>query len=141
MSELNELNLQTQIIELSLRVTQMQVFFMEQQNALADSLNQFADDVEKKMAFIIDQQASFSVNIDKLQEAQRHTDRRLESLTSKLETLIDAQNQTTKDVSALTKDVGVLAKSQARTDAKLDTFMDTVERFIQESREQRNGKK
>ena len=91
-------------------------------------------EINRKFDVVADHLAGLTIKLDKLADAQTRTNAHVEKLIIKVEAIAEAQAQTAKDLSTL-------AKAQARTDAKLDTFMDTMERFIQDSREQRNGKK
>src|SRR2546427_636930 len=108
-----------------------------------------SDQMEKAIEFIINSQAQSEVRQARIDEQQARNDEQISKISEQLalltttvaklaneqatgfEHLREAQAQTTKNVESL-------LKAQGRMDARLDSFMSEVERFIQESR---NGKK
>jgi len=105
------------------------------------------EEIQKTMAFILEQQAQFAVNIQRLQEEQvRETPRvtRLEDsfqllvqLAETTDTRLDSHdsNMVKLEVNMvkLEANMAVLAEAQAHSDARLSDLIDIV-------REGRNGK-
>src|SRR5919199_5036173 len=99
------------------------------------------EEMQKKMEFIIEQQAQFAVNIQKLEEAQTNAEARMTRLEGAvvgivglIDRIIKAQERTDENVAELAKQVLVIAEAQARTDERLNTLINVVERFISEHR-------
>jgi 3'-phosphoadenosine 5'-phosphosulfate (PAPS) 3'-phosphatase len=93
--------------------------------------------MQKKMGFILEQQAQFAVNIGLLREsvsqvseAQKHTEAHLAEVAT-------AQAQMAQSQSHMNEVVAVMAEAQERTDVRLNTLINVVERHISEGR---NGK-
>ena len=87
--------------------------------------------VEERIEFIVEQQAQFSVSIQRLEEAQVRADKRMtrvedimvrfyEDTSTKINALIDAQLRTDQRL--------------AETNDRLNVFIDVVERFITNGR-------
>lgn len=105
------------------------------------------EEIQKTMEFILEQQAQFAVNIQRLQEEQlRETPRvtRLEDsfqllvqLAETTDTRLDRHESNIGELEAnmvkLEANMAVLAKAQAHSDARLSALIDIV-------REGRNGK-
>jgi hypothetical protein len=83
--------------------------------------------LEERIEFIVEQQAQFTVSIQRLEEAQANADKRMtrlegimvrfyEGTGSKINALIDAQLRTDQRL--------------AETNDRLNVFIDVVERFI-----------
>ncbi len=90
-----------------------------------------SDDMERKMAFIVDQQAEFASDIHQLRESQAQTDAvvaRLANVTlegfkdvnGKINSLVDAQIRTEENIS--------------QTDEKLRNLIAVVDRYFSEGR-------
>ena len=115
------------------------------------SNEEFEKRFEKKIEFILEQQAQFASDIQQLREAQATTDNhlgRLAALTTagfkeineKISVVIGAQIRTeenvsslTEKISALTERMNELAEAQAHTDQRLNAIIDII-------REDRNGR-
>lgn len=105
------------------------------------------EEIQKTMEFILEQQAQFAVNIQRLQEEQlRETPRvtRLEDsfqllvqLAETTDTRLDRHESNIGELEAnmvkLEANMAVLAEAQAHSDARLSALIDIV-------REGRNGK-
>jgi flavin-binding protein dodecin len=128
----------------------------------AEESRQRAKETQRNIDFIIQHQAQFVTDIQKLSEKQDATreiverlatvtlsrfervDDDVSNLESKMSALIDshikladAQKNTDERLNALTDSHIKLADAQAKTDERLSAFIATVERFITEGR---NGK-
>ena len=95
------------------------------------------DEMQKKMEFILEQQAQFAINVDLLGEAQQRTEAHLSEVAV-------AQAQMARSQAHMNEVVAVMAEAQERTDRKLgetddrlNTLINVVERYISEGR---NGK-
>jgi hypothetical protein len=82
------------------------------------------DDFERKMAFIVNQQAKFAVDLDTLSEAQKLTEQKLQEATDVVTRLAYVTNEGFKDVNAkinaLVDSQIELRESQKKTDQQLD---------------------
>jgi hypothetical protein len=92
------------------------------------------EEFQKKMDFIIDQQAQLVVNQELASERMTRIENvvgrlatasleRFEDLEEKMSALVDSQIRTDEQFKAL-------AESQARTDERINIFIDVVERYI-----------
>ena len=90
--------------------------------------------MNRKMEFIVEQQAQFAADIEVMREIQS-TDAKLLKAETKLlkaETkLLKEQYRNLSDAVTTVVDlVGSLAQAQTRTDERLNIFIDVVERYI-----------
>lgn len=92
--------------------------------------------LERTIEFILNNQAQFSVDIQKLQEAHQSAEKRLNQLERAAVGLYNATTDLTKNVNELTNDVKELRAAQKETDERLNAVILMVERYL--SRE--NGK-
>jgi uncharacterized protein YoxC len=92
--------------------------------------------LERTIEFILNNQAQFSVDIQKLQDAHQSAEKRLNQLESAAVGLYNATTDLTKNVNELTNDVKELRAAQKETDERLNAVILMVERYL--SRE--NGK-
>lgn len=109
------------------------------------------DEMQRKMEFIVNQQAHFAADIGRLEDSMVRLENslgqltglvgqlasasleRFTSLEEKVSALVDAQIKTEGNVSTLAEKMITLAESQAHTDRRLDALIDII-------REARNGK-
>jgi hypothetical protein len=99
------------------------------------------EEMQKKMEFIVNQQAQFTVDIQQLRESQgKLTDavigvvgivgklaERVDGLAGRMEEIAEAQKHTDATLAEL-------AEAQAETDERLNVFINVVERYISEGR-------
>src|SRR3990172_994921 len=104
------------------------------------------NEMQKTMEFILQQQAQFAVNIQRLQEEQLRDKPRLARLEDSLQLLVelaessdtrlDATDTSLRNLEAnmvkLEANMAILAESQAHSDARLSALIDIV-------RQDRNG--
>ncbi|CAN5236385.1 hypothetical protein BH18ACI2_BH18ACI2_25540 [soil metagenome] len=100
------------------------------------------EEMQRKMEFIIDQQAQFVTDIQQLQGAQGKLTDAVIGVVGMIGKLTEAQAQTNALVAALAQQTSEIAEAQKRTDARLaetderlNIFINVVERYIS-----RNGK-
>ena len=90
------------------------------------------EELEKKIEFIIGQQAQFSVGIKRLKEL--HT--QAESRMTRMENIIvKLYKDTDAKFNALIDSQMRLVESQGRTDERLNAFVNVVERYISGGRD------
>lgn len=113
----------------------------ERVEANADESRRRSEETQRNIEFIVQQQAQFVTDIQKLREAQATTDNvveRLATLTlNRFERVESAVNNLESKMEALVDSHIKLADAQKDTDQKLGAFIVTVERLISEGR---NGK-
>jgi DNA repair ATPase RecN len=88
------------------------------------------EEVERRMEFIIEQQAQFAVNIEKLRESDERLHASQERLWESQQRLHDSQATLTAALVRVAEIVEDLSEVQKRTDEKLNALIDTVERHI-----------
>ena len=100
--------------------------------------------MQKKMEFIVEQQAQFAVNIDLLRESVSQVSEAQQRTEAHLAEVAIAQAQMARSQAHMNEVVAVMAEAQERTDRKLaetddrlNTLINVVERQISEGR---NGK-
>ena len=117
------------------------------------------EEVQATMQFILKQQESFasnllqvSIRLEELARAQVETAARQDRFQSQLDTLTQASlglihlvADLTKRATALTEaqertdaKIAQLAEMQAHTEARLDTLINVVERYISEGRQEKS---
>jgi hypothetical protein len=113
----------------------------ERVEANSEESRQRAEETQRNIEFIVQQQAQFVTDIQKLREAQAATDKiveRLATLTlNRFEKVDDETANLESKMSALVDSHIKLADAQKNTDESLSAFIVTVERLISEGR---NGK-
>lgn len=109
------------------------------------------EEMQKKMEFIIEQQAQFAADIQKLSEAQVKAEERMGKIEGAVVTLVnmvgkltEAQERTDSRLgewaeaqARMNSKIAELAEAQLHTDERLNAFILVVERYISEGR---NGK-
>lgn len=106
--------------------------------------------IQRQMNFIVEQQAQFSVDIEKIQQSIGTLEsvvtrlanaslNRLEENEEKIALLIDAQLRTEQKIEKLTDSQQKLSELQQTTDERLNAVIFMFEKFI--SRENGNSKK
>jgi hypothetical protein len=91
------------------------------------------EEMQKTMEFIIEQQAQFAANIQKLQEERMRDDSRTKRLEESFQLLVQLAQSTDARLDALESNMATLAEAQTHTDERLSALIDIV-------REGRNGK-
>src|ERR1041384_1395967 len=99
------------------------------------------EEMQKLMQFILDQQAQFAVNIQKLEEAQAKSDERISRLEGAIVGVVDligaltrAQERTDAKLNELAEKVTQLADAQKQTDERLNALINMVERYLTDRR-------
>jgi 3'-phosphoadenosine 5'-phosphosulfate (PAPS) 3'-phosphatase len=95
------------------------------------------EEMQKKMEFILEQQAQFAVNIDLLRESVSQVSEAQQRTEAHLAEVATAQAQMARSQSHMNEVVAVMAEAQERTDDRLNTLINVVERHISEGH---NGK-
>jgi hypothetical protein len=96
------------------------------------------EEFERKMEFIVDQQAQFAADIQQMREVQSQlqvTQAQTESVVGRLAqaTLVGFQDVNTK-IDALVDSQIILTESQTQTDQNLRTLIAVVDRYFSEGR-------
>ena len=92
------------------------------------------EELERRMAFIVEQQAQFASDIQQLREAQTQTDQVVAQTGEIVARLANVTLEGFKDVNAK---INALVDSQIRTDENLRNLVAVVDRYFSEGR---NGK-
>jgi prophage DNA circulation protein len=92
------------------------------------------EEIQRTMEFIIKQQESFSENMELLREAQVKGESRITRLEGAFVTLYNTVSKLSDTVGDLSGSVGELTKAQARTDERLNTLINVIERYISNGR-------
>jgi DNA repair exonuclease SbcCD ATPase subunit len=91
------------------------------------------EEMKKTMEFILEQQAQFAANIQKLQEERMRDDSRIKRLEESFQLLVQLAQSTDTRLDTLESNMATLAEAQTHTDERLSALIDIV-------REGRNGK-
>jgi len=92
------------------------------------------EEFERKMAFIIEQQAQFASDIQRLQESQTRTDQVVAQMGEIVTRLANVTLEGFNDVNAK---INALVDSQIRTDENVRNLIAVVDRYFSDGR---NGK-
>ena len=102
------------------------------------------EEMQSTMQFILEQQAQFAANIQKLQEEHLRAEERFARIEDSLErtanlvtAIAHAQAQTEVNLARTDERLNNLESTQAQTDERLNNLISVFERYIQENR---NGK-
>ncbi len=95
------------------------------------------EDMQKAMAFILEQQAQSSAKIDALAEAQNQAEKRWSRTEDGIHALLSIAEIHERDISALGEKIGTLSEAGRATDERLHALINIDERHISEGR---NGK-
>lgn len=92
------------------------------------------EEMNKKMEFIVEQQAKFAAEIEIMREVQAADAKRLTDalfgVVDIVGSLARSQMRTDETVNSLTEDFSRLAQAQARTEESLKILVNVVERHI-----------
>ena len=95
------------------------------------------EEFDKKIGFIVDQQAQFASDMGQLKDVVTRLAnaslQRFEHLEDKVSAVVDAQLKTERSISTLAEKMAELAEAQTHTDQRLNALIDIVS-------EGRNGK-
>jgi len=92
------------------------------------------EEIERKMAFIVEQQAQFASDIQRLQESQARTDQVVAQTGEIVARLANVTHVGFNEVNAK---INALVDSQIRTEENLRNLVGVVDRYFNEGR---NGK-
>jgi septal ring factor EnvC (AmiA/AmiB activator) len=92
------------------------------------------EEIERKMAFIVEQQAQFASDIQRLEESQARTDQTVAQTGEIVARLATVTHAGFNDVNAK---INALVDSQIRTEENLRNLVGVVDRYFSEGR---NGK-
>ncbi|HYN24035.1 MAG TPA: hypothetical protein VES69_03220 [Pyrinomonadaceae bacterium] len=99
------------------------------------------EEIQRTMEFIIRHQESFSENMELLREAQVKGESRITRLEGAFVSLYNTVSKLSDTVGDLSGSVGELTKAQqqltaaqARTDERLNTLINVIERYISNGR-------
>jgi len=91
-------------------------------------------EMNKKMEFIVDQQAKFAADVEIMREVQAADAKRLGDgligIIHIVGQLAQSQMRTVETVNSLTADIKLLTEAQSRTDERLNNLISVVERHI-----------
>lgn len=85
---------------------------------------------ERRMEFIVEQQAQFAIDIQKLQEAQAELTKKHNHLTEALTTVVGMVGNLQQAQQELTEAQRDLSIKHGETDERLNSLINVVERFI-----------
>jgi peptidoglycan hydrolase CwlO-like protein len=102
------------------------------------------EEMNKKMEFIVEQQAKFAADIEMMREVQAANEKQMGDLSRAVVTLValvgelaESQKCTDERINSLAdaqartdESIKLLTEAQARTDARLNILIDVVDRHI-----------
>ncbi len=86
--------------------------------------------LQKTMEFILNNQAQFTVDIQKIQESHKEAEKRVGALERVSLNLYNASVEQGKNIAQLSVEVGQLRESQKETDERLNAVILMVEKFL-----------
>ena len=102
------------------------------------------EDMERTMAFIVEQQAQFHSNMAQITSTQAEINATMARQAERLDRLTERTDRNAEGITALLaiaemheREITDNREAQARTDERLNALINTVERYISEGR---NGK-
>lgn len=97
----------------------------------AEILNMSNEELERRMAFIVEQQAQFASDIQQLRESQTQTDQVVAQTGEIVARLANVTLEGFKEVNAK---INALVDSQIRTDESLRNLVAVVDRYFSDGR-------
>ncbi len=97
----------------------------------SEILNMSNEELERRMAFIVEQQAQFASDIQQLRESQTQTDQVVAQTGEIVARLANVTLEGFKDVNAK---INALVDSQIRTDESLRNLVAVVDRYFSDGR-------
>jgi hypothetical protein len=94
--------------------------------------------LERRMEFIVEQQAKNTIDIQKLQVAQSALTKKHNHLTEALTTVVGMVGKLAEAQEKTEENLTELANKQAETDGRLNILVDVVERYFSGNGKQRN---
>jgi hypothetical protein len=88
------------------------------------------EEMNKKMEFIVEQQAKFAADIEIMREVQAEGGTRLLELSRPVITVVGLVGQLTEAQTRTDENIKILTEAQARTDERLSLFINVVERHL-----------
>ena len=90
------------------------------------------EEVDRKIAFIIEQQAQFAADIHQLREVQGQTDQVVARLAN---VILEGFKDVNAKINALVDSQITLTEAQAHTDINMGNLITVVDRYFSEGRE------
>ncbi len=88
------------------------------------------EEMNRKMEFIVEQQAQFAADMEKMREVQAEDHKHLRNLTDAVITVVGVVGNLTQAQTRTDENIKLLTDAQARTDERLNIFINVVERYI-----------
>jgi hypothetical protein len=97
------------------------------------------EEMQRKMEFIVNQQAQFAADIQKLQESHGKLADAMIGVVGIIGNLAESQAQLTAQMRELAEAQKRTDEKLAETDERLNIFINVIERYISERRNGQNG--
>ena len=88
------------------------------------------EEMNKKMEFIVEQQAQFAADIQVAREIQAQDAKLLRNLSDAVMMVVGLVGSLTEAQGRTDDRLNMLAQAQTRTEERLNVFLDVVERYI-----------